>query len=161
MTKTNSNTLRNCANGNSKTCLHFSYHSSSSYSPHSYRSSNTRSRSAGKVSQKCRSTFVATCTKQALPTNFYRQNLRKCPPSAKNWPLNLRTSLHKRRSCESKNLRFVGAKSRTQNCSLAAKFRVICVCFIALQVRQPEKGVAQNLLESRQFGSEFQQSIAK
>ena len=30
----------------------------------------------------------------------------------------------------------------------------MCVCFIALQVGQPEKRVAQNQFESHQFGSE-------
>ena len=124
-------------------------------------SSKTQSRCESKVSQKCRPTF-----RYNLQSPAHKFLLAKfwMAPSAKIWPLNLHTNLHKRRSCcESLYVRIsdLFAQKVGKKCSPAAKLCVICVCFIALQVRQPEKGVAQNQFKGHQFGSEIQQSIAK
>ena len=119
--------------------------------PACYRSSKTRS-------QKCRLTFVPACTKPS----WLQISIGKISdgPEYKNLASEFAHQLAQKAQLRKplrKNLRFVGAKRLDKS----VKFCVICVCFIALQVGQPEKGVAQNQFESQQFGSEIRQSIAK
>ena len=130
--------------------------------PPSYRSSKTRSRWVGKVSQKCRPTFVPACN-PCLQTSIGQildgLNLQNfgllwicCSTDQLAQKAQLRKSLRK-------NLRFGGAKS------WAKVFTGKIVCnmwgFRCPSSWTAGEGVVQNLFESHQFGSEIQQSIAR
>ena len=145
MTKTKSNTLQNCANGNSSTCRHFSCPSSSQGGPTSYDPPVTGHQRRGHGEWvKCHKNVAQHLYQLATPA--YKLLLAKfwmawtCKNLASSEFAAAQTNLHKRRSCESlfERISDLAGQKVGQKCS-PAKLCVICEGFGALQVRQPER----------------------